>query len=390
MASTNIGSHKIYNFLLDRINHFENEFNRIYQTHLAALQELGRKENETEKKSAMDDLYKVYKENLIKFLNDFDKEFGAATVSKVRLNILQTKAKELAINPLSYEGIQISKIAAFISGLDALKQMLSGDFSFFLMAVASFKETIESLYCIQTMAQSKAEVLVFSIGSAGADEQQQCPKALKQLPDTTRVDVINLDPLYIERTKMTHLSTDNRAVYQFGGRLRGSITSSNLSPFIDKLKSVATLDQINKQYYIDLFNLFDDILTNTKTKLILIENSSPHLSDLFCRLAIKHANKIGNQLEVIGSYFKNYPVFLYSQELFKDADRKGVLDRILPAWEKWRGKKYDGKGELDISSEEIEACKKEYAKWGILYPKLEDIPIEALFGKFLQRKQTLT
>lgn len=283
-----------------------------------------------------------------------------------KLNRLLEITKERNVPPHSHEGLQILRFQLLLTGLRGLEQ--AKDLKDFLPTfIINLYNSLKLIDAAQIIAGSSAQVLVVSVGSAGTDTQQQAPDFLTEISKKEKVEVINIDPNFESNGFVDALSRKNLYVYHFQGMLE------TRPPF--KL-----IDKLHQNSIDALFKVLENFLENTNKKVILLENRSPLLQWLFSTLALQHSDKVGSQLEIIGSYFQNCPVFVYRPEFFKKCkDSKEMNDLIEPAWAKWRVKYDSEKQDYIIDASEFQKWQQEYAELGVLFRTLKAISASDLF-----------
>ncbi len=241
----------------------------------------------------------------------------------------------------------------------------------------------------EALDESRAAVIVISLGSAGEEVQQRCPKFSKDLAQNSSVDVLNVDPGFSQDAVVDPLSSGRLSVRRYAGKLTTS--SPDFRELMDHFKA-----------------RIDDILTHTSQNVVLFCNESPFLCEIFREIGIKHHDKIGNRLSIVGnSGCHGQPVFVFAKALFERGS-EDLLASTMGAWEKilqgkyrpasagvsagfsyagepgtdWSGLSYEEirrRTREHNSAENLEIWREEFATLGQLYPNIESIPAKGVF-----------
>jgi hypothetical protein len=213
-------------------------------------------------------------------------------------------------------------------------------------------------FCEHLLA-SAADVIVISLGSYG-NVQQQCPNFAVSLAKQQRVDILNLDDNFSVMNPRAYgvtffgnsfnpdLSNKNLYVYCDGGILSyriGNHEQSNTSIRHELGKNINNI----REYYrstkhnlgINIKKILEYLLRKTNKKIILFNNTSPSLPELFIQLGQMFTDKLGKQLEILGTTgCMSLPVIIHSPELFQNKSREQIFDDIRFIWEEMGVAKY--------------------------------------------------
>lgn len=258
--------------------------------------------------------------------------------------------------------------------------------------LSRFQSVINTAKFCQTLVESRADTLVISVGSWGGEQQQQCPNFCNDLSNAQRVDVLNIDPAFQHNGFLNELSSKNRFVYYYAGRLG-----------IPKVENVR--DEILIQKTVE--EALNYLLEHTHKKIILINHTSPVMGEFFHRIGNKFNQKIGNQLEIVGNTgWHNSPVFLYNSKAFQNTEYNEFLKNSISAWEQIIPGKYkNGTFDYEMTKEgenpetwkkrAAERYEKQLAEWqntyaelGKVYLNLKSIPASDLFRAELEQEKS--
>lgn len=226
------------------------------------------------------------------------------------LKRLEELAQERNIIRLSQDYLKIIRFKLLLQGLESLQKLNihqtwdKENSLFFLSALVTFENCLRTLDALNILFQTKSDIVVLTVGSAGEDIQQKCPNFIQTLSKTNKIDVINIDPNFNSNGFIAQLSEKNLHVYGFEGFLDGKISFKALHESHETIQSL-------------FYDFLSHLLQKTQTKIVLLENRSPELESLFVKIGNQFHNKIGTQLNIIGSYFKDCPVLVYNAQLFK-------------------------------------------------------------------------
>ncbi len=373
-----ITDQKLYLTLSEAFGKLEKEFNNIRLQQLRkARMVASEKKSEAEPKleaestPRYDTEFRILWKNL---LNTFNDKFLEG-LGKLRLDVMKKMATKHKLDPFSYEGLEVLKFEILFRGFMELKDKIELSDQNFYLYLNDLEKALANINFLQAIIKSEAETVIVSIGSSGADSQQ-CPEFAKALSKSATVDIFNLDPGFEQNGLNPKLSDDRCKVYNFHGLIDYSRGTKFLEVSQEKQKIISD----------GFSSILNNILRNTHKRLIIINSISPHLPEQCCNLAMENLDKLGKQLEVVGGYFEACPAFLYSEELFHEKERKGILAKIIPAFQAFE-KKYDGKsGKYIFSEKELEIWRKEYQGTGTIFENLQAIPTDAFFTKALKVK----
>lgn len=239
-----------------------------------------------------------------------------------------------------------------------------------------------ALFC-RALLESTADTIIISLGSANGDVQQRCPNFAKKLSEKSRVDVLNLDPNFSDNGFMHALSSKNLFVYSYTGLIGSpSLKDKPIMPYEDALQIQRAI-QLGIQY----------LLKWTSKKVILFNHTSPSLVEFFCQIGTEFNQKLGQQLEIIGtSGCFNFPVFVHSAALFQKGSPEQIKQVTAPAWAVVAAAKQSSDGNwsdygLVQNKSYPQYVKENLLNWqtkfestiGVLFGSIADIPAEALF-----------
>lgn len=201
------------------------------------------------------------------------------------------------------------------------------------------------------MLNSDASFIVFSIGSAGSHKQQQCPSFVENY--SNRIDILNYDPLFktstFEVSHKTHLYYFNQA-----------------------------LNNINQD---EIYQFIKEMIFQNK-KIVVLDHRYPLLDDFILQIGKNFNNQIGNQLEIMGSYFHDIPVFKYHKNLFNLGGSQKIHQVLQEAWNLWKNYPDEifSENHYNIfSTQKLTEWREQFKSIGILYRNLQSITSEDLF-----------
>lgn len=220
-------------------------------------------------------------------------------------------------------------------------------------------------------ASNNYDWIIISIGTAGEDEQQQCPTFARQLATQEKVVIYNMDPGFTEDNIV-----DEKSLTIF--RLK------TLFPFHRNTQSCQILSE-------NFRNLISELLKSNK-KVVLLTCAIPALPDAFLMAAYENKQFLeSSNLFVIGSYVKDFLTIVYNPIFLKNwyeahLHNNSPLIRNTPkehtAFWSWMKKPTDTYYSLGDNEESRDARFKDiqtqFASMGKIVKTLKDLHYEDL------------
>lgn len=259
------------------------------------------------------------------------------------------------------EHLNFLKAKMILEGIEAIEELYpTEEDTFVTPPLDDVIESMQTCGFYQSIHESRASLVVLSIGSSEPGTAQQCPLFVKNLYEKYGInaDVFNIDPRY-ESTFYWNVKAvpDGLRVFYNGSQFPISYEWSRMhSKF---LKEAFTMT-------------IEAILANPKRKLIVLYCINPILLPILFEMGQKYSNSLGLQLEIM-SAFGDLPI-IYSSGSFKDKNYKCFESRMSPFWTQV----YSQRGSNNLK--EIENCYS-HDSFGVVYQHLELLSENYLFKK---------
>lgn len=229
------------------------------------------------------------------------------------------------------------------------------------------------------------DIIIFSIGSAGTDEAQQYPPFARDLTgtqDAQKVITINIDPCFSDQEKILISKTDV-LYYAFTLGLSESLSGLSNAEIgsMGLMHRLLSADRIDNEF-IGLVRR----LLNSHKRVILIDHTCPEFSQALFKISRANQALMGDQLEIIGSYFQDIPVFIYNSGLFaSDLDRKQLNASLKTIWDTWNNRYNPSVGPEHgynvFTTQELNEFRAQHQSIGTLYRNLSSIRASDLFRR---------
>lgn len=207
---------------------------------------------------------------------------------------------------------------------------------------------------LEKVLKSEATTLIFSIGSAGGDKQQTCPNFAVDLSASEKIDIMNFDSGFKAEQKIN--MNENLVVYFYQERVEGEL-EKQLG------RCIETAMQANK-------------------KIIVMDHIGVSLTPFTIDMLQLYADKVGTQIEFMGGYTLDIPIFKYKGQFFKNKSFKEVNKQLGKAWV-WCERLDTSLGNEPFnvfSTKELQGWRDQHSNIGILYRNLASVRAQELFS----------
>lgn len=227
---------------------------------------------------------------------------------------------------------------------------------------------------------------VFSFGSAGSDTQQLYPNFVaSHILNSNNISNNNIiNNAIINDENKNHVFVN---IYNFDPLFKNCSMEKTNQTYIYYFNQ--TLEQ---KLYSKIYDYIHARLYNSNSKIVIIDHRHPLLDDFILQIGRDFQDMIGSQLEIIGSYFSDTPVFKYHKALFalgQKTDIHAVLQKAWNLWKDFPDETFRSHQYNIFSTKQLERWRKEFQSIGVLFRNLASIKSEDLFQKKteIQNKQ---
>lgn len=222
----------------------------------------------------------------------------------------------------------------------------------------------------EVITQLKAPIVILSLGpySSHFDQQQYLPNFSIEIADNFgfSVDILNIDMGFSEtlasKPQPLFDSGFQDLSVEFSVSCYKHFLGEDVAGFLGGVTELLDRDQF----------------------VIIVHHLSPTIPEWLLAYLINNQDKLGNSLEIIGSYFTDIPVVLYRQSLFDGNSPDEINTMLTKQWSKWTMAFDEGLGVEQqyntMTTSELEDLRNQVSHLGILYRNLASISAWDLFN----------